>query len=137
MNLKQVLLPLLALAALAVSSPSINSWIPIGQSSRDAVWQLTGTGSWYLDYSSPFPSQGSVIDIRGCNAAVVAHLAENGSGTSVSDTERVAANTFTYFSASAVTGSTTTPGGFTGIAGIRVVIDSANAATTCYVEVQL
>ena len=131
MKLKRILLPLLVLAAIASAGPILNSWIPIGQSSSAAVWQLTGTGTWSLNYSSPLPSGGGVVDINACSAQVRAHLEEIGTGSSISDTLRVAGGTTTYFTSGGSTAA------FTGVGGLSVQIDSAGAATVCYVEVRL
>ena len=130
MKLKRILLPLLVLAAIASAGPILNSWIPIGQSSSAAVWQLTGTGTWNLNYSSPLPPNGGVVDIYSCSAQVRAHLEESGTGTSISDTLRATSGP-AYFTSGGSTAA------FTGVGGLSVQIDSAGAATVCYVEVRL
>ena len=130
MKLKRILLPLLVLAAIASAGPILNSWIPIGQSSSAAVWQLTGTGTWNLNYSSPLPPNGGVVDIYSCSAQVRAHLEESGTGTSISDTLRATSGPAYFLSG-------TTPTNVTGVGGLSVQIDSAGATTICNVEVRL
>lgn len=130
MNLKRIFRPLLALAAMACAGPILNSWIPVGQGTASAVWQLTGPGTWNLNYSSPLPASGGVVDIYSCSAQVRAHLEESGTGSSISDTIRATSGP-AYFTSGGSTAS------FTGVGGLSVQIDSANAATVCYVEVRL